>query len=142
MITRTVVLACGLDRAFELFTGHASEWWPESRRHTADPRSTIQLLAGGRFFERSSSGEEVELGRVITWEPPHRLVLDFYVGTDAQHPTEVVVSFAAEGDGTRVTVEHRPKPESLEPWTRRAPAFERSWALLLESLAASAGAGG
>ena len=138
MITKSVLLACGLDRAFELFTEHASEWWPVSRRHTPDPSSSIQVLASGRFFERASDGAEVELGRVRTWEPPRRLVLDFYVGTDADHPTEVVVSFAPEGDVTRVTVEHRPKPESLEPYSRRAPAFERSWSLLLESLAAFA----
>ena len=74
------------------------------------------MLADGRFWERATDGREVELGRVLVWEPAKRLILDFYPGTDAQHPTEVVVRFAAENGGTRVVVQHRPKPESAELW--------------------------
>jgi uncharacterized protein YndB with AHSA1/START domain len=136
MIRRSVLLRCAPDRAFALFTEQASAWWPASRRHTGDPGSEIRMLASGRFWERGSDGKEVDLGRVRTWEPPHRLVLDFYVGTDAEHPTLVEVSFAAEGGtATRVTVEHRPTPLSEELWQQRAPTFDRSWELLLEALA-------
>jgi hypothetical protein len=28
MILKSVVLRCGAERAFELFTEHAGEWWP------------------------------------------------------------------------------------------------------------------
>ena len=52
-----------------------------------------------------------------------RLILDFYPGTDAEHPTEVVVRFAQENGGTRVVVQHRPKPESADLW---APALRAS----------------
>jgi uncharacterized protein YndB with AHSA1/START domain len=124
--------------SFALFTGRASEWWPESRRHTRDPRSEIRLLAEGRFWERAADGREVELGRVRTWEPPDRLVLDFYPGTDEQHPTEVVITFVPEGDGTRVTVDHAPTPASETLWTQRSPQFERSWDAVLEALARAA----
>lgn len=137
MITKTIRLACAPDRAFALFTQSASHWWPESRRHTKDPHSTITLLATGRFWERARDGHEVDLGRVRVWEPPRRLVLDFFVGTDAEHPTEVVVTFSPDGDGTRVTVEHRPLPGSEELWNRRAGAFDRSWDLVLAALAAA-----
>ena len=89
------------------------------------------MLASGRFWERATNGREVELGRVTTWEPPQRVILDFYPGTDAEHPTEVVVTFAAEGSGTRVLVEHGPKPESAELWAAGAPGFERAWNLVL-----------
>jgi len=136
MIRRSVLLRCAPERAFALFTEQASVWWPESRRHTRDPHSEIRMLASGRFWERGSDGEEVDLGQVRTWEPPHRLVLDFYVGTDAEHPTLVEVSFAPEGGAaTRVTIEHRPTPLSEELWQQRAPTFDRSWQLLLEALA-------
>lgn len=139
MIEKTVFLACPPDRAFVLFTEHASTWWPESRRHTPDPRSAIRMAPDGRFWERAADGHEVDLGRVRIWEPPRRLVLDFYVGTDAEHPTEVTVSFAPEEDGTRVVVRHGPKPESAELFEKRAPAYERSWALLLDALARASG---
>ena len=89
MITRSTHLRCTPARAFALFTERASDWWPEGLRHLPDPQSTISLVPGGRFWERSSDGHEIELGRVVTWAPPERLVLDFYPGTDAEHPTAV-----------------------------------------------------
>jgi uncharacterized protein YndB with AHSA1/START domain len=141
MIRKSVLLDCPPGAAFALFTERAGEWWPDGRRHTGDPRSEIRLSAAGRFWERASDGREVELGRVRAWEPPHRLVLDFYPGTDAGHPTDVVVTFAAEGAGTRVTVEHRPTAASEDLWKQRSPRFEQSWAEVLGALARRAAAG-
>jgi Activator of Hsp90 ATPase homolog 1-like protein len=135
MIEKSAFLECPPERAFALFTEHASDWWPETLRHTSDPASEIRLLASGRFWERATDGREVELGRVIAWEPAQRLILDFYPGTDADHPTKVVVSFAADGEGgTRVVVLHGPKPESADLFAKRAPRFERSWTLMLPAL--------
>jgi uncharacterized protein YndB with AHSA1/START domain len=139
MILKTVLLDCPPVRAFVLFTEHASEWWPTSRRHTGDASSEIRLLESGRFWERAADGREVELGRVREWKAPHRLVLDFYPGTDAEHPTEVVVTFALEGEATRVTVEHRPTPASDDLWTQRATRFEQSWNVVLAALARHCG---
>jgi Activator of Hsp90 ATPase homolog 1-like protein len=138
MIEKSAFLTCSPSRAFELFTERASDWWPETVRHTADPQSEIQMIPTGRFWERAGDGHEVELGRVLVWEPPRRLVLDFFPGTDAQHPTEVVVRFAEEADGTRVVVEHRPKLESAELWAAGAPGFERAWSLVMPALARAA----
>jgi uncharacterized protein YndB with AHSA1/START domain len=121
-----------------LFTEHASTWWPEGRRHTPDPRSTIHMVPEGRFWERAGDGHEVELGKVRVWEPPGLLVLEFFVGTDADHPTEVTVTFTAEGERTRVLVRHGPRPESEAIFHARASAYERSWTLLLVALAGAA----
>ena len=115
MIERSAFLACSPAHAFALFTERASEWWPEMLRHTADPGSEIRMLADGRFWERATDGHEVELGRVTMWDPPRRLALDFYPGTDAHHPTEVVVRFAREDGGTRVVVTHGPKARECRP---------------------------
>ncbi len=141
MIVKTVFLACSPARAFVLFTEHASEWWPPARRHTDDPNSRIAFTSEGRFFERSSGGTEVELGRVKEWDPPRRLVMQFYPGTHPEQPTEVTVTFLSEGPGTRLRLEHRPTAASEEIWESRAAKFERSWDLLLPSLAELAVAG-
>jgi uncharacterized protein YndB with AHSA1/START domain len=138
MIEKSVLLACVPERAFALFTERASDWWPAPLRHTGDERSEIRMLPEGRFWERATDGREVDLGRVIAWEPPKRLILDFYPGTDAQHPTAVVVSFADEGNGTRVIVEHGPKTESAELWDDGAPRFAQSWELVLNALTQAA----
>lgn len=137
MIEKSVVLRCSSERAFALFTKQASEWWPPERRHVGDPESTIAILASGRFYERARDGREVDLGRVRVWEPPSRLVLDFYPGTDAAHPTEVEVLFVPDGEGTKVTVLHRATPESAALFESRAPRYVASWDLLLGALASA-----
>lgn len=135
MIDKSVRLECAPDAAFRLFTERVSEWWPKTHRLTRDPESTLFLEPAGRFWERATDGREGELGRVTEWDPPHRLVLDFYMGTNPAQPTLVEVRFAPEGSGTRVSVHHRAKPESEALWTGRASVFERSWSSVLSALA-------
>jgi uncharacterized protein YndB with AHSA1/START domain len=141
VIEKSAFLRCSPDRAFVLFTEQASAWWPPALRHTADPSSEITMRPSGWFWEQGANGEAVELGRVTVWEPPRRLVLDFYPGTDSQHPTEVVVTFAAEADGTLVVVVHRPTSRSIPLWDAGAPGYERAWDIVLEALAAAAAVG-
>ena len=135
MIQKSVVLPCPRDKAFQLFTERISEWWPATHRMTRDPNSELFLEASGRFWVRTGDGNEIELGRVVAWEPPHRLALDFYIGTNPAQPTAVEVTFTDEGGATRVTVHHRAKPESEELWNQRAPLFEKSWTTVLAALA-------
>ena len=134
MIARSVVLACPLERAFVLFTAQIGAWWPPERRHTGDPNSQIYLLESGRFFERSESGVEVELGAVVRWEAPTQLVLDWYPGTSREQPTRVEVRFASVADGTRLTIEHSATAESEALFPSRAAKYQASWALVLEAL--------
>jgi uncharacterized protein YndB with AHSA1/START domain len=139
VIERSVVLPCGQVAAFALFTERASDWWPPGRRHTGDDESAVLLTPGGRFWERARDGREVELGRVLEWESPARLVLDFFPGTDADHPTRVVITFEPAADGTVVRVQHRPTPASDGAlWLERSPAFARSWSTVLEALRGAA----
>ncbi|MDZ7670114.1 MAG: SRPBCC domain-containing protein [Gammaproteobacteria bacterium] len=61
------------------------------------------------LVERSEQGEPYEIGRVLVWEPPARLVFSW---RQADFPpeltTEVEVGFEAVDDAvTRVSVEHR-----------------------------------
>jgi len=138
-IEKTVWLPCTIERAFGLFTAEVGAWWPPERRHTGDAGGEMFLLESGRFYERARDGREVELGRVRAWEPPSRLLLDFYPGTDAQHPTEVEVGFVAEGDGTRVSVTHRATAASEALFQSRAPRYAASWDVVLPALARAAG---
>ncbi len=134
-VEHTVVLPCAIEHAFELFTNHASEWWPANRRHTGDPASTIRMEPLGRFWERATDGREAELGLVRTWEAPRRIVLEFYIGTGSERPTEATIHFEPEGEGTRVTVTHRPLAASEAIWAEFAPRFVSSWEVVFEALA-------
>ena len=105
----TGVQTCALP--ISLFTERASDWWPEGVRHTGDPRSEIRMLANGRFWERATDGHEVELGRVLVWEPAERLVITWQIGADwkyhADQASEIEVSFTPSGAQTSVVLEHR-----------------------------------
>ena len=138
MIVKSVTLPLAPLAAFDLFTRRIGEWWPPDRRHTEDPASEIFLLQSGRFYERASDGREVELGHVRSWDLPHRILLDFFIASGPEKPTEVEIAFAPKGNGTEVTVTHRPKPSSEMLWAKRAPSYGRSWDVTLAALARAA----
>ena len=134
MIEKSVSLPCPPEDAFRLFTDRISEWWPPTHRPSKDPHSEVFLEESGRFWERARDGRELDLGRVLAWEPPHRLTLDFYLGSSAAQPTAVEVVFTPRDGGTLVSVHHCAKPESLDLWNQRAPIFVKSWDAVLAAL--------
>jgi uncharacterized protein YndB with AHSA1/START domain len=135
MIVKSVLLRCAPDRAFALFTEQAGEWWPDERRHTDDHASVICIDADGPFFERAADGTEVQLGRVRTFAPPHRLALDWFPGTGPAEPTFVEVDFEPVDGGTRVTVSHGAGAAPQATYDDNAHGYERSWELVLAALA-------
>ena len=105
----TTLVAAGLELTFTVFTEELDLWWRHGSRHrTQGDRSMLRLEAGvgGRLLEYGGV-EATVLGEVLVWEPPRRLVLQWRRGHDEGQGTEVDVRFAAEGAGTRVTIEHR-----------------------------------
>jgi uncharacterized protein YndB with AHSA1/START domain len=109
-VKKSLVVNCSLERAFEVFTREIESWWP-THTHSIGGDKIVEVefeeQVGGRIFERHSDGGEGEWGRVLAWEPPHRFAMSWYPGHDAAEATELDVRFAAEGDGTRVELEHR-----------------------------------
>jgi uncharacterized protein YndB with AHSA1/START domain len=136
MITKSVVLRCGPERAFELFTQQAGAWWPAERRHSKDAASSIHLEASGRFYERAADGSEIEIGVVRAFEPNRRLLLDWFPGTGSEHPTHVEVLFEPEAQATRVTVIHRAGFAGDTRFEPNAATYARSWDLVLSALSA------
>lgn len=100
------------ERAFAVFVTQIGDWWRPSPMFQTTPRAPGRLAfepgPEGRLTETLASGKVFEIGRVLVWEPPHRLVLSW---RQANFPpdlvTEVEVTFEAVGEETRVSVEHR-----------------------------------
>lgn len=97
------------ERAFAVFTEEIGAWWKPNTLFQTTPRPPGRLaFKDGRLVETLESGKVFEIGRVLAWEPPHRLVFSW---RQASFPpdltTEVEVSFEAVGEETRVSVEHR-----------------------------------
>lgn len=102
------------DRAFELFTSHIGKWWPGGRTPAPNPAVNVVVdpRSGGRWYEVDAEGNETQWGSVVTWAPPHRLVLGWQLGRDWRFEpgllTEVEIGFTDAGNGrTLVSLEHR-----------------------------------
>jgi uncharacterized protein YndB with AHSA1/START domain len=72
----------------------------------------VEPRIGGRWYDRSKSGAERQLGRVLAWEPNHRLLLTWQLRMnqtfDPNLETEIEVNFTStDGTTTLVSVEHR-----------------------------------
>ncbi|MCR5880745.1 SRPBCC domain-containing protein [Phenylobacterium sp. J367] len=80
-----------------------------SRRRRARPgRLAFEGGEGGRLTETLANGKVFEIGRVLAWEPPARLVFSWrQANFPPELSTEVEVRFEAVGAETRVSVEHR-----------------------------------
>lgn len=97
------------ERAFAVFTGEIGDWWRPNGLFQTTPRAPGRLaFEDGRLIETLATGQVFEIGKVLAWEPPARLVFSW---RQASFPpdlhTEVEVRFEAVGEETRVSVAHR-----------------------------------
>jgi uncharacterized protein YndB with AHSA1/START domain len=99
------------ERAFRAFVEEIGAWWRPSPLFETTPRPgrlSFEGGEGGRLIETRAGGKVFEIGRILIWEPPRRLVFSW---RQANFPldlhTEVEVGFEAVGGETRVSVEHR-----------------------------------
>jgi uncharacterized protein YndB with AHSA1/START domain len=102
-------VACTPAHAFDTWTQRTSMWWPASHTATHDPgaRVVFEPRPGGRIFEHTPSGQDVDWGWITVWEPPRRLVYQWHIATDVASATEVEIAFIDLGERTRVEIEHR-----------------------------------
>ena len=127
-LRRRLVVRCDVERAFRVFTTQLDAWWPASHRRFGQSVLALEPRVGGRFVERSSEGEEWELGEVRAWEPPRRVLYTWVPGSRVG-TTEVEVTFCAEAEGTLVEVTHR--EGTSDSWGESRARFERSWDAVL-----------
>lgn len=114
-VRKTVRVETNQARAFEVFTGRMSAWWPKSHSiNRGHPQKDVivEPRSGGRWYERGEDGTECNWGQVLAWEPPARVMLSWTINSkfevDASVKSEVEVRFIAESASvTRVELEHR-----------------------------------
>jgi uncharacterized protein YndB with AHSA1/START domain len=108
-LTLSFSVVCSPEHAFAVWTTKASAWWPAGHTISGERGTAVifEPRAGGRVYERSAEGVESEWGEVVIWEPPDRLVYIWHMTMGAENPTEVEITFTAEGDTTAVSINHR-----------------------------------
>jgi uncharacterized protein YndB with AHSA1/START domain len=146
-VRKRVVVNTSPEQAFRVFTEGIDRWWPREHHIGTSPlkKAILETRSGGRWYAVCEDGSEWETGKVLTWDPPRRLVLAWQLTShwkyDPNFLTEVEVTFVAEGPKrTRVELEHR----NLERYGAEAVELRKSvdapegWSRLLEAFAAAA----
>jgi uncharacterized protein YndB with AHSA1/START domain len=146
-VRKEVVVEASQEHSFRVFTEGIDRWWPRQHHIGTSPmaRAILEPRAGGRWYAVSEDGSESDNGKVLTWDPPRRLVLAWQITAEWQYDpnftTEVEVTFTAEGPKkTRVMLEHR----NLERFGAAAPDLRKGidapegWGAILESFAKTA----
>ncbi len=98
---------CPSDHAFDVWTTRMSTWWPKGHSTSGDPdtRVVLEPRLGGRIFEQTSDGTEIEWGEITRWNPPSRLGYRWHIGRDAAEATDVELTFVDVGEGrTRLDI--------------------------------------
>jgi hypothetical protein len=103
-------VGCPATHAFDVWTNKIARWWPAD--HTASGEDGLEVVLearpGGRIFERTAAGTEIDWGEVMVWDPPTRLVYLWHLRRDRADATEVEITFVEQGASkTRIDIEHR-----------------------------------
>jgi uncharacterized protein YndB with AHSA1/START domain len=112
-VRKSIHVKASQAHAFEVFTSGLGRWWP--RDHTLSRRPikaiVMQTELGGYWYEETEDGACTNVGRIILWQPPERFIITWDINSqwqpDTTVSTEVEVQFIAEGDITRIELEHR-----------------------------------
>ena len=128
-VTVEVRVAVDPARAFAAFTTDVGRWWPVGSHSVGGGGSTVAFV-DGRLVETTAVGGSCLWGTVTTWDPPHRLALTWHPGSPPDPCTQVEVGFAADGDGTVVTLVHTGWERVVRGAERRAE-YATGWPLVL-----------
>ena len=137
-IKKQIVVEAARDRAFRVFTQNIDSWWP--RQHhigkSALQAAVMEPKVNGRWYEKGEDGSECEWGKVIAWEPPHRIVLAWQISAawqfDPNLVTLVEVRFTEQGPKrTLVELEHRDLERFAESAEQLRGMLDSGWGTIL-----------
>jgi uncharacterized protein YndB with AHSA1/START domain len=150
-VRKTLSVDVSVERAFAVFTENMEAWWPATHHVAKQPFAAIVVepRTGGRWFEMAADGTECDWGRVLAWEPPHRVTFawhlqpDWKFNPDPEKASEVEIRFIEEGARkTRVELEHRALERHGEGWEQLRTGVDSpgGWTAILEQFAKSVSA--
>jgi uncharacterized protein YndB with AHSA1/START domain len=134
-ISKEVVVRAPVERAWTMFVERLGEWWPLATHSIGGERAATAALTPERIYERWDDGTERTWGRVLVWEPPHRVAFTWEISEDCG--TEVEIRFVADGEGTRVELEHRGwESGTVDTWRNYEGGWEHVLGRFRESVPA------
>jgi uncharacterized protein YndB with AHSA1/START domain len=105
----TFDIDCHPDHAFAVWTEKLPTWWPKGHSASGHPDTlvTLEPHLGGRIFERTPDGIEIDWGEITAWNPPRQLAYVWHIRRDRSDATDVELTFEDRGGGkTRLHIVH------------------------------------
>jgi uncharacterized protein YndB with AHSA1/START domain len=135
-VRKSVTVNAPVERAFDVFTDGIGTWWPLEQHSLGGEnieRMIFEPRAGGRVYEIRKDGSEGEWADVLTYDRPSSFTLAWrpYERPGEGPATELEVRFVAEGDRTRVELEHRGWERLGDKGTESQQGYDSGWTLVL-----------
>ena len=144
-IRKTIEVRAPIDRAFAVFASRMGDWWHKEHsiaQGTTQKDVVIEPRDGGRWYELGADGSEHLWGRVISYEPPRRLVLAWQLTREFQYDpdfeTTVEVQFEERDGVTIVDFEHRDLERMGPSAVEMLEGMDGGWGMLLDLFKAEA----
>ena len=136
-----IVVDAPIERAFRLFTEEFDRIKPREHNllRVEIAETVFEPRVGGHVYDRGVDGSECRWARVLTYEPPHRVVISWDISpqwqieTNLERTSEVEVTFIAESpERTRVELEHRHLDRHGAGWESERDSVRSGWPLYLQ----------
>ncbi|MCM0620900.1 SRPBCC family protein [Nocardioides bruguierae] len=136
-VLRSISVPASPARAFEVFTEQIGAWWPIATHGLFGGECGWVGFEDGLLVERALDGRSTTWGEVLAWTPGQLLAFSWHPGREADDASEVEVRFLADGDGTRVELEHRGWERFGEQADERRRTYvgPGAWGFVLEHFA-------
>jgi hypothetical protein len=79
-VRKVVSVQASPETAWRVFTEKMGIWWPLAVYKIGQANAVdavIEPFVGGRWYECGDDGSTCDWGRVLSWEPPSRLLLSW-----------------------------------------------------------------
>jgi uncharacterized protein YndB with AHSA1/START domain len=150
VVRRQIVVAAPIEKAFTMFTERFGYFKPPEHSMLQVPtaETVFEPKVGGHIVDRGIDGSECRWARILTYQPPNRVVFTWDIGptwqveSDPERTSEVEVTFTAEEPNrTRVDLEHRNLDRHGAGWesVRDGVNDDQGWPLYLDRYAALLG---
>jgi uncharacterized protein YndB with AHSA1/START domain len=141
-VRKSITVNAPLERAFDVFTDGLGSWWPLERYSLGGEnieRVVFEPRAGGRVYEIRKDGSEGEWADVLAYHRPSSFTLAWrpYEEPGSRPATELEVRFIADGQQTRVELEHRGWERLGEQAAESQRGYDGGWDHVLRGYVAA-----